>query len=82
MKIVGIEQKTGDYQGRQYNNFVIHCLEADNKVIGGYKCNTVKIKYANMVALCPVDQLNTWIGRTIVNVFYDKYGNAVNVQFA
>lgn len=81
MKIVGIEPKKGEYQGREYNNFLIHCVVSDDKVIGKLKTDTIKFKYSNLTALCPAANLDSWIGREISNVYYDKYGNAINVGF-
>ena len=81
MKIVGIENKKGEYQGRPYNNYIIYGLEQDQNVIGKVKCVNVKFKPNNLAVICPLDHLNDLINKEISDVFYDKYGNAIDVRF-
>lgn len=81
MRIVGIENKKGEYQGRQYNNYIFHCLEADENVIGKARCMQVKFKPVNLQQIVPLDKLESLINKDVVNVFYDKYGNAISMQF-
>ena len=81
MKIVGIENKKGDYQGRAWENWVIHGLEQDQNVVGKVKTMTVKFKPQNLALICPIDQLDKLVGKEVSDVFYDKYGNAIDIKF-
>lgn len=80
MKIVGIENKTGDFQGRTYNNYVLHCLEDDPKVVGGLKCSTVKFKAQALSNIVNLDEVNKLVGKEVLDVYYDKYGNASGLK--
>lgn len=81
MKLVGIERKTGDYQGRPYDNRFIHFLEEDNSVIGGMKTSLVKFKTKELRDLYPDEDLPKLIGKEVKQVIYDKYGNASGFVF-
>lgn len=81
MKIVGIENKSGEYQGREYNNYVVHALDKDSKVIGGMKCVNIKFKASNLADICDLNKLDSLVGKEIEAVYYDRYGNASAVIF-
>lgn len=81
MKIVGIENKKGEYQGRAYNNYIIYGLENDDNVVGRCKCVNVKFKPQNLSLICGLDQLEMLINKEVTDVFYDKYGNAIDMKF-
>lgn len=34
MRIVGIEERTGEFEGRQFRFFNLHCLREDDRMIG------------------------------------------------
>jgi hypothetical protein len=46
LKIVGIQRKTGTYEGNKYDNIMIHCLENNpsTPTICGDVCQSIKIK--------------------------------------
>lgn len=81
MKIVGIENKKGEYQGRAYNNYIIHGLESDPNVVGKVKCVNVKFKPDSLSLICDLQQLDKLIGKEVDRVFYDRYGNATELRF-
>lgn len=82
MKIIGIELKEGEFQGRKYSNYVIHGYKHLPAAIGENVTETVKIKSANLLSMVrDQSELRSWIGKEIEDVFYDKYGNAVSIRF-
>lgn len=80
LTIVGVQRKTGVYEGQNYDNIMLHCLEdsPSTPAIAGNVCETLKIKSAS-VRDC-FDGLITsesdWAGMIGVKVFpyYDRYG--------
>lgn len=74
-EIVGIQQKRGEYQGRTYDNTIIHTLGSHVGVIGK-QAGTVKMKTAVFQGIlsnckCTPDGL---IGK-IADITFDRYGN-------
>lgn len=89
MKVVGIVNLSGDYQGRRYHNLVLHVTykeENGNKDIKGLLTDTVKIRYADLNAVlsmgladpsdvekCGTDTFSYLLGSEI-EVAYNKFG--------
>lgn len=74
-EIVGIQQKRGEYQGRTYDNTIVHTLGSHVGVIGK-QAGTVKMKTAVFQGIlrdckCAPDGL---IGK-IADITFDRYGN-------
>lgn len=82
MKIVGIVHKTGEYNGRAYDNFVVHVVKSDEHAIGGYSTETFKFRPASLSTICNLDRLSMIINREVKRISYDRYGNADYIEFA
>lgn len=51
MKVVGLVNSSGDYQGRRYHNLVIHVTYQEtngNKDVKGVLTDTVKVRYVDL----------------------------------
>ena len=44
--VKGVQRQTGNYEGKQYDNILLHCLNDNpaNPTICGAACETIKIK--------------------------------------
>lgn len=86
LTLIGVQRKTGNYEGNAYDNFNLHCINdaPPNPTICGNICEVVKLK-ANRVrdafgGLVAND--NDWrslIGSRI-RVSYDRYGSAERIE--
>ena len=81
VKIVGIKERSGEYQGRQYRYYQLHCISSDDKAIGGVVTEVYKFKPAQLSAVCSLDNLNMLVGKEVKKISYDRYGNADDIQF-
>ena len=70
--IIGIKRKTGNYEGRDYDNLYLHCTYLDDGMLEGVATTVVKIKQEHVD-----EQLKCG---DKVTFFYDRYGNAVKVN--
>lgn len=86
LKLIGVQRKYGTYEGKEYDNVMLHCIN-DNPstpTVAGDACEIVKVK-ARMVREVFGGLISTdhdWrelIGSTL-EVFYDRYGNAQKVS--
>ena len=72
--IIGIEKRVGVYEGKAYDNTILHVTYSkDNTNVEGVCVASLKIKSAN----CPSVALGD-----LVEPLYDKYGNVVHLQVA
>lgn len=84
MKVVGITEKSGEYQGREYHNIMIHCTkESDDSY--GLITEVVKVKFGNVrevfgKPMSAADWQNL-VGKTVF-VNYNRYGTVQSVQVA
>ncbi len=71
-KIVGMERKVGEYQGREYDNTVLHCTYQKDSLLDGVAVSSIKVKS---------DRINEplQIG-DVVTFFYDQYGNVLQAN--
>ena len=70
-EVIGIEKRVGVYEGRAYNNTILHTtFTKDTAGVEGYCTAILKIKTSN----CPSVKLGD-----IVDPLYDKYGNVVHL---
>lgn len=69
MKVIGIERKKGNYEGREYDNIVLTCTTPypEEKEATGYFSDTVKVKYVVF------EESEIDIGDEI-SVYYNKFG--------
>ena len=46
LKIMGVQRQTGEFQGKQYDNIMLHCLndQPSRPTIAGDVCETIKLK--------------------------------------
>ena len=71
-KIVGIERKVGEYQGRTYDNTVLHCTYEKEHLDEGVAVSSIKIKTDRIDEPLQVGD--------VVSFFYDQYGNVLQVN--
>lgn len=82
MKVIGITEKSGDYQGREYHNIMIHCTkESDDSY--GLITEVVKVKFSNVrevfgKAMSASDWQNLVDKTVFVN--YNRYGVVQSVM--
>ncbi len=74
-EIVGIQQKRGEYEGRPYDNTLLHTLSTNVNIIGK-QVSTIKMKTAVFQSIlkdcgCASDGL---IGKT-ADIAFDRFGN-------
>lgn len=95
MKVIGIVNSQGDYEGRHYHNLVFHVSyenENENKDVVGVLTDTVKLRYADLNNLFgigladPADvekltakEFDDWLGCEI-DVSYNKFGAVQGVK--
>lgn len=77
--VKGVQRQTGTFEGRQYDNILLHCLNTtpSNPTICGDACETVKIK-SNMVyevfgGLVSNDQDFRALMDQGILAYYDRY---------
>ena len=70
--IVGIERKVGEYQGRTYDNTILHCTYAKDAMDEGVAVSSVKVKTERIDESLQVGD--------IVTFYYDQYGNVLQVN--
>ena len=74
-EIVGIQQKRGEYEGRPYDNTLVHALSANVNVIGK-QVSTIKMKttvFQNILKECGCAP-NGLIGKN-ADITFDRFGN-------
>lgn len=83
MKIVGITQKKGVYEGHEYDNIMLHCTyeDATGQASGVLTCQH-KLKVRNLEAIfgkkmSSVD-LEALLGADI-QIFYDRFRNVEKI---
>lgn len=92
MKIVGITERKGNYEGKDYHNLVLNLEYNDLKDTIGKKVETAKIKWASLADVFDLDlpddvnpenyyNLQSFTGFLGCNchIYYDKYRNAEQV---
>lgn len=82
MKVIGIGEKIGTYEGTEYHNVMIHCTKEDDSCMG-VVTEVVKIKFNNVHEIFgnPMSSAD-WqalLGKNIV-VNYNRYGTVQNVS--
>jgi len=87
----GVQHKSGTYEGRPYDNVVLHCLDNSppstptSQLLGGSVCEIFKISVLNIphtfggLVASPAD-LVAMIGQGLT-VAYDRYGRPDTVTF-
>jgi hypothetical protein len=85
MKIIGVADKAGDYQGNDYHNIVFHCSELFQTDKGtGLRTESIKVKYAVLAEKLgkqlTAKELAAFVGQE-ANFYYDKFNNISLVEF-
>lgn len=85
-KIVGIQRKTGNFQGRDYDNINFHCLndEPSQPTICGSVCEIIKIKHALIPQIfggliSSDSDYRDLLGMALVP-YFDKYANVIRAE--
>lgn len=71
-KVVGIERRSGEYEGRTYDNTYLHTIYESEKCAEGVAVATVKVKTERIDEPLHVGDMVTF--------FYDQYGNVLQVN--
>lgn len=84
MKVIGIQEKSGSFEGREYHNVMIHCTKESDDSYGEIT-EVVKVKFANVrevfgKPMSASDWQNLLQKTVFVN--YNRYGNVQAVQIA
>lgn len=87
LTVKGVTRKTGVYEGNNYDNHYLHCLNdspTDN-TIAGEVCEVLKIKTANVAQVFngAVKTDADWRGLVGMKIraFYDRYRNVEQIVF-
>lgn len=82
MKVIGIQEKSGKYEGHDYHNFILHCTKKEEGSFGVIT-ELVKIKYSEAPevfnAVVSSSFFQSLIGKDI-KYFCDKYGRVIDVR--
>ena len=86
LTLIGVQRKTGNYEGNAYDNFNLHCINdtPPSPTICGNVCEIVKLKAARVHDAFDglVSNDSDWrnlIGSKI-RVSYDRYGSAEHIE--
>lgn len=84
MKVIGIQEKAGKYEGRDYHNFILHCTYvANGNGSLGELTELIKVKAVDVLEVFNKPMTSTDWGNLIgknVKYFCDKYGKVVDVR--
>lgn len=79
MKIIGIEEKIGEFDNKSYHNVNFHCAEEfNNERSNGLRVSTTKVKYDALTEsfdrTLTTSEILSLVGQD-VDFYYDKYKN-------
>ena len=83
LKIVGVQRKSGEFQGKQYDNIMLHCLndEPSTPTIAGDVCESIKLKASEISYSLGGLVKNDADYRALIGMgcvpFYDRYGRCI-----
>ena len=85
MKVIGVTDSSGNYQGNDYHNIIFHCTEPfDNDKSTGLRTESFKVKYTIIAEIIgkPLTskEFAAFVGQE-VNFYYDKFNHVNLVQF-
>ena len=82
MTVVGVQNKQGNYQGNDYNNYLFHCTTEDvnslGKITEVIKVKAVKLSEVFGHPMGP-SEFEKLIGNDI-RVYYDRYGQVSEIS--
>ena len=86
LTVIGVLRKSGTYEGHQYDNFMMHCINdcPSDAMIAGSVCEIVKVKAQNLQVVFNglIRSDSDWrdlVGQK-VRVYYDRNGNPQEIQ--
>lgn len=85
MKLVGVEEKKGTFENREYHNYIFHCTNSfDNGSGEGIQVSSHKIKAKVLTEVLGKEisliDVKAFLGQE-VKCFYDQYKNVSYVIF-
>ena len=65
IKIIGLERKTGEYQGTRYDNTLVHFVTDTNTAVMGLKGSFVKVKTEKLARMlgCGINDIGIAVNR-------------------
>lgn len=86
MKLVGVEEKKGTYENKEYHNFILHCTHPfDNGLGEGLEVSVYKVKEKVLSEALgkqiTIKDIKAFIGQE-VKCYYDQYRNVTYVVFS
>lgn len=78
LKVVGIKNQVGEYNGNPYKNYVLYVVDGDNmqNTIAGLCPNTIKVKQSFFEPNYDVKSLY----QKDIDVYYDSYGKVAKID--
>lgn len=84
LKVVGLIERKGNYQGNDYHNVILHCTKEDSNAIGELT-EVVKLRHGRLSEIfgkqTNLTDLVDLIGQTIY-VYYDRFQNVQSVMLS
>lgn len=77
MKVIGIETKSGEYQGRKYENIILH-VAVKSCDIAGVSTNQIKVKSSRLADILSCDLKDIY--EKNIDVYYDEYRNVCRID--
>lgn len=82
MVVVGIQEKSGNYNGNDYHNYLLHCLKDDDNALGQIS-EVLKVKVSKTKEVfgktMELEDLDDLIG-TEIRAYYDRYGQVSEIR--
>lgn len=82
VKVVGVSEKNGVYEGRDYHNVYLHTLSEDENCFG-HIAEQIKIKFANVASVfgkaMSAADWQSLVGKTICP-YYNRFGNVEKID--
>ena len=85
-KVMGIQRKSGEFQGNHYDNIMLHCLNdtPSTPTMAGDVCEIVKIKAANVgnvfAGAIKTDQDFRDLIGMMIYPYFDRYGTCNRID--
>ena len=79
-KVIGVSVSSGEYQGFNYKNLVLHVTRKDEHT-EGLRAEQVKIKYKNLNEALSLDKTAAEIDRLTPRDFQNLIGKEISVYY-
>lgn len=83
LKIMGVQRQNGEFQGKHYDNIMLHCLndQPSRPTIAGDTCETIKLKTSEIPYSLGGYVKNESDYRALIGMgcvpFFDRYGRCI-----